>query len=153
MLSVLSLGHPLQPEPLRAVAGARCPGSNPPKGLLYNHMSKTGGTTMKLLLTSAMGVKNSEGNVTLHNVADHIKGNDKSLGTNKVGADDGAPLGALIFQDDTHKDLQARASRLIPPTPPLSHTPNPPKRHNASPCRAPRFPPRRPPPPTPPPSS
>jgi hypothetical protein len=100
MLSILSLGHPLQPEPLRAVAGARCPGSNPPKGLLYNHMSKTGGTTMKLLLTSAMGVKNSQGNVTLHNVANHISGGDKSLGKE----------GALIFQDDTNHDLQTTSA-------------------------------------------
>jgi len=90
----------LQPEPLRAVAGARCPGSNPPKGLLYNHMSKTGGTTMKEMLMLAMGVVNSQGNVTLHNVADHIKGNDKSLGK----------MGALIIQDDINKDLQTTSA-------------------------------------------
>ena len=95
MLSLFSLGvDPLQPEPLRAVAGSRCPSANPPKGLLYNHMSKTGGTTMKLLLTEAMGVKNSQGNVTLHHAESHIAGSDKSLGKD----------GALIFQDDTARD-------------------------------------------------
>ena len=107
MLSLFSLGvDPLQPEPLRAVAGSRCPSANPPKGLLYNHMSKTGGTTMKLLLTEAMGVKNSQGNVTLHHAESHIAGSDKSLGKD----------GALIFQDDTARDLQARPSTQ-PPTP------------------------------------
>ena len=72
-------------------AGSSCPSAHPPKGLLYNHLSKTGGTTMKMLLYEATGAStNPNGNVTYIKPPDHIKGSDKRIG----------PNGALVIQED-----------------------------------------------------
>ena len=77
-------------------AGSSCPSAHPPKGLLYNHLSKTGGTTMKMLLYEATGAStNPNGNVTYIKPPDHIKGSDKRIG----------PNGALVIQEDVVHSL------------------------------------------------
>jgi len=82
----------LPPDRVHAASSSSCPsGAHPPRGLLFNHLSKTGGTTMKMLLFEATGAStNPNGNVTYIKPPDHITGSDKRIG----------PNGAFIVQED-----------------------------------------------------
>ena len=78
-----------------------------PHGILYNHISTTGGTTMKGLLRDVMGTKGgsklgddrSDWNVTFVDVEHHVEGNDTHL----IGKD-----GALVVEEDVQHDLHVR---------------------------------------------
>lgn len=91
-----------------------------PHGILYNHISTTGGTTMKGLLRDVMGTKGgsklgddrSGWNVTFIDVEHHVEGNDTDL----VGKD-----GALVVEEDVRHDLHVRRAASRP-----THTPTPP---------------------------
>ena len=95
-----------------------------PHGILYNHISTTGGTTMKGLLRDVMGTKGgsklgddrSGWNVTFVDVEHHVEGNDTDL----VGKD-----GALVVEEDVRHDLHVRRAASRPST----VTPTPPPRH------------------------
>ena len=74
-----------------------CPAASPPRGVLYNHLGKTGGTYMKELLKAAMGAsRSSNSNVSYVNIDGHVSGDSPLLG----------PDGALIIQDDVNKELR-----------------------------------------------
>ena len=96
--------------------GENCPAGSQqrvpgwPHGILYNHISTTGGTTMKGLLRDVMGTHrphnsvNSDDNrrdwnVTYVSEPFHVQGNDTQL----IGAD-----GALVVEEDVHHDLRVR---------------------------------------------
>jgi len=82
-----------QAEAAAGAAASRCPAAKPPRGLLYNHLSKTGGTAMKEMLKLAMDAPSPT--VSFVNVNGHVHDTDA------VGA-----LGALVIQDDTAHELQ-----------------------------------------------
>lgn len=72
-----------------------------PKGMLFNHVSKSGGTLVKELLISAFGIDISEEEVTLldSNVEGdvHFDADDEKIG----------PKGSLVFQDDNNYGMKA----------------------------------------------
>lgn len=71
-----------------------------PRGLLYNHVGKTGGTVFKELLIQATGACNGVNcPVKIVNLDRHIPGNSPLLG----------PRGGLVIQDDYHQGLKVTA--------------------------------------------
>lgn len=75
-----------------------CPAWGEKKALLFNHLSKVGGTFGKILLRQATGADedNKKANVTYINQGSHVPRDSKKIG----------PLGALIVQEDTDHKLQ-----------------------------------------------
>jgi hypothetical protein len=84
--SVFAMNAPLVPE----AKATSCPAVSPPKGVLYNHVSKTGGTVFKALLRNAMGALDGNKNVTYVNNGAHVDANSDLIG----------PDGALVIEDD-----------------------------------------------------
>ena len=84
-------GQQLQNDaPERTVLGAsespaRCPAQEPPLGLLYNHVSKTGGTSMRLLL-----------NASCRSIVFPIENHHFAQGDEELGSENGA----CVYQDD-----------------------------------------------------
>jgi hypothetical protein len=79
-----------------SATAASCPKSSPPLGVLYNHLSKTGGTTLKYMLQTLL----NDGGLAPIKVSSHAVPSAE-LATHP-------PNGALIVQDDiTNLQLEA----------------------------------------------
>ena len=106
--AVAVVAVPTPPEAATIVAKPAadgCPTARPPRGLLYNHLGKTGGTTMKELLIEAMGADRSgRGNVTFVNIDGHVPGDSPLLG----------PSGGLVIQDDVNHELKTTTADAGP---------------------------------------
>lgn len=103
MVVTLGLAYPdsLQPAMMHEqTASAKCPSENPPIGVLYNHISKTGGTSFKELLRDILSPDRGQ----LYNMKKDHK--DPSPDMLKLMV----PHGALVVQSDLSVGLQLEAS-------------------------------------------
>lgn len=100
---------PMLPAEANAEAASNCPSKNL-YGILYNHISKTGGTMFKGLLREAMGAPNPDGGnrstVIVHKAGQHrsTDGTTSATQGKKPGTE-----GALVIQEDVHHDLTIAA--------------------------------------------
>jgi hypothetical protein len=107
---VAAAPSPLLPADAHKAASGCPSNSDGPKGILFNHISKTGGTMFKGLLREAMGAPNADGGqgkeVTVHKAGAHRSTDNTTWAPH--GANVGAE-GALVIQEDVRHDLSVQA--------------------------------------------